>query len=47
VVEYLTQKDGIAPERLSSLGKGSSEPLNKRNPTAPENRRVTIVTVTE
>jgi outer membrane protein OmpA-like peptidoglycan-associated protein len=47
VVQYLTQKDGIAPERLSSLGKGSSEPLNKRNPTAPENRRVTIVTVTE
>jgi outer membrane protein OmpA-like peptidoglycan-associated protein len=47
VVQYLTQKDGIAPERLSSLGKGSSEPLNKRNPTAPENRRVTIVTVTD
>jgi outer membrane protein OmpA-like peptidoglycan-associated protein len=47
VVEYLTQKDGIAPERLSSLGKGSSDPLNKRNPAAPENRRVTIVTVTD
>lgn len=47
VVEYLTQKDGIAPERLSSLGKGSAEPLNRRNPTAPENRRVTIVTVTD
>lgn len=47
VVQYLTQKDGIAPERLSSVGKGSTEPLNQRNPTAPENRRVTIVTVTE
>ncbi len=46
VVQYLTQKDGIAPERLTSVGKGSSEPLNRRNPTAPENRRVTIVTVT-
>jgi outer membrane protein OmpA-like peptidoglycan-associated protein len=46
VVQYLTQKDGIAPERLTSIGKGSSEPLNRRNPTAPENRRVTIVTVT-
>jgi outer membrane protein OmpA-like peptidoglycan-associated protein len=46
VVEYLTQKDGIAPERLSWIGKGSTEPLNRRNPTAPENRRVTIVTVT-
>lgn len=47
VVEYLTQKDGIAPERLSSVGKGSTEPLNRRNPAAPENRRVTIVTVTD
>ncbi|MFL9921637.1 OmpA family protein [Paraburkholderia fungorum] len=47
VVQYLTQKDGIATERLSSVGKGSSEPMNQRNPTAPENRRVTIVTVTE
>ncbi|RZF28425.1 OmpA family protein [Paraburkholderia sp. UYCP14C] len=47
VVDYLTQKDGIAAERLSSLGKGSSDPLNKRNPTAPENRRVTIVTITD
>jgi outer membrane protein OmpA-like peptidoglycan-associated protein len=47
VVEYLTQKDGIAPERLSSVGKGSFEPLNVRNPAARENRRVTIVTVTD
>jgi outer membrane protein OmpA-like peptidoglycan-associated protein len=47
VVQYLTQKDGIAAERLSSLGKGSSDPLNRRNPAAPENRRVTIVTVTD
>ncbi|WP_109477190.1 OmpA family protein [Paraburkholderia sp. C35] len=46
VVAYLTQKDGIAAERLTSVGKGSTEPLNRRNPTAPENRRVTIVTVT-
>lgn len=47
VVAYLTQKDGIASERLSSVGKGSTEPLNTRDPTAPENRRVTIVTVTD
>ena len=47
VVTYLTQKDGIAPERLTSVGKGSTEPLNRKYPTAPENRRVTIVTVTE
>ncbi|MEM5386196.1 OmpA family protein [Paraburkholderia phymatum] len=47
VVDYLTHKDGIAPERLSSVGKGSTEPLNRRNPIAPENRRVTIITVTD
>lgn len=45
VVDYLTQNDGISAERLSSVGKGSSEPLNRRDPAAPENRRVTIVTV--
>lgn len=47
VVDYLTQQDGIAAERLSAIGKGSSDPLNTRNPAAPENRRVTIVTVTD
>lgn len=47
VVDYLTQQGGIAPERLTSVGKGATDPLNRRNPTAPENRRVTIVTVTE
>jgi OmpA-OmpF porin, OOP family len=47
VVDYLTQQDGIAAERLSAVGKGSSEPLNTRNPAAPENRRVTIVTITD
>ena len=36
VVDYLTSHDGIAPERLSSVGKGSSEPLNLRVPTAPK-----------
>jgi outer membrane protein OmpA-like peptidoglycan-associated protein len=47
VVDYLTQQDGIAPERLSAIGKGSSDPLNTRNPAAPENRRVTLVTVVD
>ncbi|WP_296653529.1 OmpA family protein [Paraburkholderia sp.] len=47
VVDYLTQQAGIAPERLSAIGKGSSDPLNRRNLAAPENRRVTIVTVTD
>ena len=46
VVEYLTSR-GVEAQRLSSIGKGSSEPLNRRNPAAPENRRVTIVTLQE
>lgn len=45
VVEYLVAKAGILPERLTAVGKGSSEPMNKKKVDAPENRRVTIVTV--
>jgi OmpA-OmpF porin, OOP family len=41
---YLMQEDQIDPQRLSSVGKGSSELLNTDDVTAPENRRVTIVT---
>jgi outer membrane protein OmpA-like peptidoglycan-associated protein len=41
---YLVQEDRIDAQRLSSVGKGSSELLNTDNVTAPENRRVTIVT---
>ena len=44
VAAYLVNKHGILPERLSAIGKGSSEPLNKVRGDAPENRRVTIVT---
>jgi len=45
VTAYLTTKHGILPERLTAVGKGSSEPLNATRVDAPENRRVTIVTV--
>ena len=44
VVAYLTTKLGVLPERLSAVGKGSSEPINAQQPGAIENRRVTIVT---
>jgi outer membrane protein OmpA-like peptidoglycan-associated protein len=44
VVSYLVSKHGLLPERLSALGKGSSELANPSRPDAPENRRVTIVT---
>ena len=45
VARYLVKTRGILPERLTAVGKGSSEPLNRERIDAPENRRVTIVTV--
>ena len=45
VVHYLVSKHGVLPERLVPQGKGSSEPLDKRRIDAPQNRRVTIVTI--
>lgn len=44
VVDYLVNKHGILADRLNAVGKGSSEPLNKAQVDAPENRRVTFVT---
>jgi outer membrane protein OmpA-like peptidoglycan-associated protein len=44
VAAYLVKARGILPERLTAVGKGSSEPLNMARIDAPENRRVTIVT---
>jgi outer membrane protein OmpA-like peptidoglycan-associated protein len=44
VCVYLEQEHQIDPHRLGSVGKGSSELLNTEDVTAPENRRVTIVT---
>ena len=43
VREYLVTQRGLAADRLDAVGKGSSELLNTANVTAPENRRVTIV----
>ena len=45
VSRYLVEQRSVLPERLSALGKGSSEPLNKREPDAPENRRVSVIAV--
>jgi OmpA-OmpF porin, OOP family len=45
VVTQLVSKHGILAERLRPEGKGSAEPLNKDRIDAPENRRVTIVTL--
>lgn len=46
VVAYLVNEHGIDRQRLLPVGKGAAEPLNKSQPDAPENRRVTFVTRT-
>ncbi len=46
VVSYLVKEHGIDRARLQPVGKGASELLNKAQPDAPENRRVTFVTRT-
>jgi OmpA-OmpF porin, OOP family len=44
VRNYLVAMKGVRADRLTAIGKGDAELLNPRNPTAPENRRVTFVT---
>jgi OOP family OmpA-OmpF porin len=44
VRDYLVSMHGIAEDRLKAEGKGDRDLLNRLVPTAPENRRVTIVT---
>ncbi|MEO7150562.1 MAG: OmpA family protein [Burkholderiaceae bacterium] len=47
VVAYLTGSHHIARERLRPVGKGDTELINTAQVDAPENRRVTIVTLRE
>jgi outer membrane protein OmpA-like peptidoglycan-associated protein len=44
---YLVQDQGVEAKRLTSLGMGDREVLNRENPAAPENRRVQIVRATQ
>ena len=44
VKDYLVRNHQIGEDRLKAVGKGDHELLDKENPIAPENRRVTIVT---
>ena len=44
---YLVSNHGIGPQRLNAEGKGDLELLNRDFPAAPENRRVTIVTIVQ
>jgi outer membrane protein OmpA-like peptidoglycan-associated protein len=46
VVAYLVEQQ-IDGARLKPVGKGQSELMNVSNPIAPENRRVTIKTLTD
>ncbi len=43
VRRYLVQAHGISESRLNAIGKGDRELMNRANLAAPENRRVTIV----
>jgi len=45
VVGYL-RSQGVATDRLESIGKGFNELLNEEDPLAAENRRVRIVALT-
>ena len=47
VVQYLVAQHLVSPDRLKAVGKGDTELFNTRQIDAPENRRVTIVTVRE
>ena len=43
VKDYLVREMGVSPDRLRTLGKGSSEPINPKKPYAAENRRVVLI----
>jgi outer membrane protein OmpA-like peptidoglycan-associated protein len=43
VKDYLVREMGVPPDRLRTLGKGSSEPVNPKKPYAAENRRVVLI----
>ena len=47
VRQYLVQNNYIEDRRLEAVGKGDQELLNKANPIAAENRRVTIVNLSQ
>ena len=44
VRSYLVTSQNVPESKLRAVGKGDTEPLNAKDPAAPENRRVTIVT---
>jgi OOP family OmpA-OmpF porin len=47
VRDYLVREQGVPESRLRAVGKGDTELLNTKDIAAAENRRVTIVTITQ
>ncbi|WP_395408001.1 OmpA family protein [Pseudoduganella sp. UC29_106] len=47
VRQYLVKSTHVENGRLDAVGKGDRELINKANPIAPENRRVTIVNLAQ
>jgi len=47
VAAFLADQEQIDKARLKPIGKGSAELMNTSNVAAPENRRVTIKTLTD
>ncbi|GAC1410658.1 MAG: hypothetical protein NVSMB6_11330 [Burkholderiaceae bacterium] len=47
VRQYLVQNQHIEDRRLEAIGKGDKELMNVSHPFAPENRRVTIVNLSQ
>jgi outer membrane protein OmpA-like peptidoglycan-associated protein len=45
VKDYLVKEMGVSADRLETVGKGFSEPVNPKNPYAGENRRVVVVNI--
>ena len=43
VKDYLVRETGVSPDRLQTIGKGFSEPVDSKNPYAAANRRVVVV----
>ena len=43
VKEYLAKEMGVSPDRLQTVGKGFSEPVDPKHPYAADNRRVVVI----